>query len=76
MKDGLPKKAGILREQRVHLKMTQEEVAHEVGINLQQYQRYEYGDRDLRKIPMELGLRICRLLGLDPYELILGDAKP
>ncbi|MBR2572319.1 MAG: helix-turn-helix transcriptional regulator [Clostridia bacterium] len=76
MKDGLPKEAGILREQRVYLKMTQEEVAHEVGINLQQYQWDEYGDRDLRKIPMELGLRICRMLGLDPYELIRGDAKP
>ena len=76
MKGILPREANILREQRRFLEMTQQEVAGEVGISLQQYQRYEYGDRDLRKMPMELGLKICYLLEIDPYELIFGNESP
>ena len=76
MKGILPREANILREQRLFLEMTQQEVADEVGISLQQYQRYEYGDRDLRKMPMELGLKICYLLEIDPYELIFGNESP
>ena len=76
MKGMLPREAVILREQRIFLDMTQQEAADELGINLQKYQRYEYGDRDLHKVPMELGLKICYLLELDPYELIFGDKPP
>ena len=76
MKGILPREANILREQRLFLEMTQQEVADELGISLQQYQRYEYGDRDLRKMPMELGLKICYLLEIDPYELIFGNESP
>ncbi len=76
MKGILPREANILREQRLFLEMTQQEVANELGISLQQYQRYEYGDRDLRKMPLELGLKICYLLEIDPYELIFGNESP
>ncbi len=76
MKGILPREANILREQRLFLEMTQQEVADELGVSLQQYQRYEYGDRDLRKMPMELGLKICYLLEIDPYELIFGNESP
>ena len=76
MKGILPREANILREQRIFLEMTQQEVADEVGINLQQYQRYEYGDRDLRRMPLELGLKICCLLEIDPYELVFGNESP
>ena len=76
MKGILPREANILREQRLFLEMTQQEVANELGVSLQQYQRYEYGDRDLRKMPMELGLKICYLLEIDPYELIFGNESP
>lgn len=76
MKGNLPREAVILREQRMFLEMTQQEAADELGINLQQYQRYEYGDRDLHKIPMELGLKICYLFELDPFELIFGEENP
>ena len=62
MKGILPREANILREQRLFLEMTQQEVANELGVSLQQYQRYEYGDRDLRKMPLDLGLKICYLL--------------
>lgn len=60
----------ILRDRRVELGMTQEEASLELGISLQQYQRYEYGDRRLVNCPMRIGLRICALLELDPYEVI------
>ncbi len=76
MKGILPREAIILREQRRFLEMTQQEVADELGVSLQQYQRYEYGDRDLRKMPLELGLKICYLLEIDPYELIFGNESP
>lgn len=60
----------ILRDRRIELGMTQEEAALELGISLQQYQRYEYGDRRLANCPMRIGLRICSLLELDPFEII------
>ena len=73
MKGLLPREAVILREQRMILKMTQQEVADELEISLQMYQRYEYGDRDIRKMPMDLGMKMCYLLELNPYELVLGE---
>ena len=76
MKGLLPREALILRERRMFLGMTQQEVADELEISLQQYQRYEYGDRDLHRIPMELGLKLCYLLELDPYDLIFDEKNP
>lgn len=61
--------ARIIRERRIELGMTQEEVAFELGMCLQQYQRYEYGVNRLANCPMRIGLRICALLELDPYEI-------
>ncbi len=76
MRGLLPREAVILREQRRFLGLTQQEVADEIEISLQQYQRYEYGDRDFHKVPMALGLKICYLLELDPYEVLFGDESP
>ena len=73
MKGMLPREAVILREQRIFLDMTQQEAADELGINLQQYQRYEYGEHKISNCPMRIGLRICALLELDPYELVFGS---
>lgn len=75
MKGLLPREAKIIHDQRVFLGMTQQEVADELEIGLQSYQRYEYGDQDIRKASMELGLRICYLLELDPFELVFGDGE-
>ena len=60
----------IIRERRIELGLTQEETAIELGISLQQYQRYEYGERKFSNCPMRIGLRICALLELDPYDVI------
>ena len=48
-------------------------MADELGISLQMYQWYEYGERDIRKMSMDLGLRMCYMLEIDPFELVLGE---
>ncbi len=64
----------ILRERRIELGLTQEEVALELHMSIHQYQRYEYGDHQISNCPMKIGLRICSVLELDPYEVVFdGD---
>lgn len=60
----------IIRERRIELGLTQEQAAMELGISLQQYQRYEYGERKFSNCAMRIGLKICALLELDPFEII------
>ena len=73
MKGLLPREARIVREQRMFLGIKQQEMADELEISLQMYQRYEYGERDIRKMPMDLGLKMCYLQELNPFELVLGE---
>ncbi|MBR4656691.1 MAG: helix-turn-helix transcriptional regulator [Oscillospiraceae bacterium] len=60
----------LLRDRRLELGLTQEDMALELGMSIHQYQRYEYGDRKLMNSPMRIGLRICEVLELDPYEVV------
>ena len=62
----------ILRERRKELNLTQEKVAVMLGMSIHQYQRYEYGEHKLSNCPMRIGLRICAILQLNPYEVILN----
>ena len=62
------REATILRERRIALGLTQGQVATEAGIELQTYQRYEYGKLRLSGATMKTGLRICAALELDPFE--------
>ena len=69
----------MLRKRRKALGLTQEQVALELGMSIHQYQRYEYGEHKLAGCPMRVGLRICTLLGIDPYEAVFGhenDEEP
>ena len=63
----------ILRNRRNELHMTQMQVAVEADITLQEYQRFEYGDRKFSKCQMDTGLRICLTLELDPFEVVFED---
>ena len=65
--------ARILRERRQELNMTQEAVALEVGISVAHYQFFEYGQRNIMKVNMRLGLIIRATLELDPFELIFEN---
>ncbi len=76
MRGLLPREAIIVREQRAFLELTQQEVADELEMSLQCYQRYEYGDREIRRMPFEIGLRLCRTLELDPFDLVFGEETP
>ena len=69
------REAQILGERRIELGLTQEDVAFEAGMSLQQYQRYEYGTQQLSNSRMKVGLRICSALELDPYEVVFGIEK-
>ncbi len=73
MKGVLPREAVILRNRREELNMTQEQLALEVGMHLQQYQRLEYGDRSFSKVNVRQALVICAALGLDPYEVVFEN---
>lgn len=64
------REALILRKRRKELNMTQSEVADAIGVQVQQYQLFEYGTRKVSTSSMILGLRLCAVLELDPYELV------
>ena len=76
MRGLLPREANIIREQREFLELTQQEVADELEINIQSYQRYEYGEQKVSKMAFDLGLRLCQILELNPYELVFGGGEP
>lgn len=69
------REAAIIRERRKSLHMTQIQVATEVGIELRQYQKYEYGVAKLSNATMKMGLRICAALELDPFETVFESGE-
>ncbi len=69
------REALILRKRRSELGITQMEVALNAGIQLQHYQNFKYGIRQLSKSTAILVLRICAVLELDPYEVVFGTDK-
>ena len=67
------REARILRERRMELGISQQALATEVGMEVRQYQRYEYGQQLISRSSMKQGLRICAALELDPFELVFED---
>ena len=59
----------ILKTRRLTLKMTQQQVADEAGINLNQYLRLENGERSLAGTSARIVLSVCAVLRINPYEL-------
>ena len=72
MKD---QQAQVLKNRRIELGLTQQEIAVELGMHIRQYQRFEYGEQSLAKCSMQTGLRICSILRLNPYEVVFPDMK-
>lgn len=60
----------VLRYRREKLGMTQQQVADKAGIQLRQYQRFESNERGLSGASMRIGLSVCSVLKLDPYEVM------
>ena len=46
-----------------------------MGMSIHQYQRYEYGESAIANCRMKIGLRICAVLELDPYEVVFENGK-
>ena len=67
------REAKILRDRRKELDISQQALATEVGLEVRQYQRFEYGQQLISHANMKLGLRICAALELDPFELVFED---
>lgn len=61
---------GMLQTRREQLGLTQRQVADMAGINVSQYQRFEAGEKYISGTSMRIGLAVCAVLMLDPYELI------
>ena len=69
------REAAIIRQRRTELGLSQQDIATEVGMQVQQYQRFEYGERKLSRTSLKQALRICMALELDPYEIAFEDGK-
>ncbi len=70
MAKNIGREAVILKKRRKELGLTQTDVADAIGVQLQQYQMFEYGTRKVSTSSMILGLRLCAALELEPYELV------
>lgn len=60
----------IIHERRIQLGLTQQQVADMSGIKLAQYQRFETNKSNISGTSMRIGLAVCAVLMLDPYELL------
>ncbi len=69
----ITRESEIIRQARIRLGLSQQQVATLVSIQIRQYQRLEYGESDVQKLGMRAGLSLCIVLELDPYDLIFGS---
>ena len=65
----------MLRKARMKLGYSQQQVATMAGMQIRQYQRFEYGEREVYRVNLRTGLLMCAVLELDPVTLIFGE-KP
>ena len=59
-----------LRRARERRGMSLQQVADACGINIRQYQKFESGERDIAGCSFAMGLRLCKELGIDPWEFL------
>ena len=62
--------ACILKKAREGKGMTQQQVADEAKMNLQQYQKFENGERNLYTASFWPSMAVCRVLEITPDELM------
>mgnify|MGYP002512304243 FL=1 len=63
----------VLREKRVVLGMTQQQVADKAGIILQQYQKFESGERDIMTSSFKTACKVVEALGMDITDFYHGE---
>lgn len=64
---------GILREKRVVAGMTQQQVADKARIKLQQYQKFESGERNIMTSSFQIACRVIEALGMDISDFYHGE---
>ena len=64
---------GILREKRVVLGLTQQQVADKANIVLQQYQKFESGERSIMNCSFEIACRVIEALGMNISDFYHGE---
>lgn len=64
-----------IRKRRQELGLTQKEVEELLGMGIGSYQRIERGRRSVHKMSFEAGLRLCAILDIDPYELLIETTR-
>ena len=63
----------ILRSARKKSGLSQLQIATELGVQVRQYQRLEYGERPFSSVNIRVGLTLCSILQIDPYDLVFGE---
>ena len=63
----------VLREKRVVLGLTQQQVADKAGIILQQYQKFESGERDIMTSSFKTACKVIEALEMDITDFYHGE---
>ena len=70
----LTREAEMIRKARYRMGYSQQQVANLLGIQIRQYQRFEYGETEISKIQLRPGLILCAILEINPISLIFSDS--
>ena len=62
----------MIKTARHRLGYSQQQVATLIGMQVRQYQRFEYGETEIQRINIRAGLALCAVLELDPVSLVFG----
>ena len=62
----------ILKEKRKVLRMTQQEIANRANISLQQYQKFESGERNIKTASFQLACRVIEALDMNISDFYHG----
>jgi len=65
----------LLKDAREKKGMTQSEVADRVKMKLQQYQRYENGERSLMSTSFRIATDVCKVLDIELKSMIQEAEK-
>ena len=60
----------MLKAARLKKGYSQQQVAVIASVHVRQYQRLEYGERARKSINMRLGLAVCAILEINPFDIV------
>lgn len=65
--------SNILKERRINLKLTQQEVAEKAKILPQQYQKFESGERKIESATFQTACKVIEALNMDINKFYHGE---